>query len=248
VRYLLNENAIGALWIVFVLYWVVAAVRQRRAKQNESLWTLLSYIVVAAIAFLFLLYNKESIAVLWVLLGLYVTFAVLRIRDTKQRQSLFSRLPHIGAMIIAFSLLLESKVRLGPLDGRFLPNSQSGTWIGIVLTACGIALAIWARHYLGANWSATITIRGGHSLVRTGPYARTRHPIYSGLLLAIAGTALAQGEWRGLLALVIALIAWAIKARKEESWLRGEFGVQFEEYYQRTGFLLPRPVMSANRK
>jgi protein-S-isoprenylcysteine O-methyltransferase Ste14 len=101
-------------------------------------------------------------------------------------------------------------------------------------------MAIWARHYLGANWSATITIRNSHFLVRTGPYSRMRHPMYSGLLLAIAGTALPRGEWRGLLAFAIAVIVWAIKARKEESWLRNEFGVQFEEYYQRTGFLLPR--------
>jgi protein-S-isoprenylcysteine O-methyltransferase Ste14 len=143
-------------------------------------------------------------------------------------------------MIIAFILLLEGTVHLGSLDGRFLSISQSGTGIGIGLTACGIALAIWARHYLGANWSATITIRNSHFLVRTGPYSRMRHPMYSGLLLAIAGTALARGEWRGLLALAIAVIGWAIKARKEESWLRNEFGVQFEEYHQRSGFLLPR--------
>jgi protein-S-isoprenylcysteine O-methyltransferase Ste14 len=65
-------------------------------------------------------------------------------------------------------------------------------------------MAIWARHYLGANWSATITIRNSHFLVRTGPYSRMRHPMYSGLLLAIAGTALARGEWRGLLAFAIA--------------------------------------------
>jgi hypothetical protein len=85
-----------------------------------------SYIVVAAITLLFLLYNKDGIAVLWVLLVLYAAFAVFRIRDTKQRQSLLSRLPHIGAMIIAFILLLEGKVHLGSLDGRFLSISQSG--------------------------------------------------------------------------------------------------------------------------
>jgi protein-S-isoprenylcysteine O-methyltransferase Ste14 len=143
-------------------------------------------------------------------------------------------------MIIAFILLLESKVHLGVLDRRFLPNSQTGTWLGIALTACGIALAIWARYCLGANWSATIMIRSSHFLVRTGPYSHMRHPIYSGLLLAIAGTALAQGEWRGLLALATAVIAWAIKAKKEESLLQDEFGAQFDEYRQSTGFLLPR--------
>jgi len=239
-RHLLQENMVPALWIIFALYWVLAAVRQKRANHHESLLTRLLYVVLAAIAFLFLLYYKDSIEVLWILLGLYVAFAVLRISGAKQRQSLFTRLPHLAAMIVAFILLLERRAHFGPLERRFLPNSQTGIWIGISVTACGMALAIWARSHLGANWSATITIRTSHSLVSTGPYARLRHPIYSGLLLAITGTALTQGEWRGLLALVIALIVWSIKARKEESWLRDEFGAQFEEYSQRTGFLLPR--------
>ena len=238
--HLLQENMIPALWLIFVLYWVLAAIRQKRARQGESLRARLLHIVLAAIAFVFLLYNKDSIAVLWILLGLYVAFAILRIRDTKQRQSLFTRLPHIAAMIITFILLLERKIHLGVLEKRFLVDSKSWVWIGIGLTACGVGIAMWARSHLGANWSATITIRSSHSLVRTGPYARTRHPIYSGLLLAIAGTALAQGEWRGLLALTIALIAWSIKARKEESWLRDEFGGQFDDYRQSAGFLLPR--------
>ena len=239
-RHLLQENMILALWIIFALYWVLAAVRQKRTNQHESLLTRLFYVVLAAIAFLFLLYYKDSIEVLWMLLGLYVAFAVLRIRGAKQRESLFTRLPHLAAMIVALILLLERRAHFGPLERRFLPNFQTGIWIGIGVTACGMALAIWARSHLGANWSAAITIRTSHSLVSTGPYARLRHPIYSGLLFAFTGTALARGEWRGLLALAIALIVWSIKARKEESWLRDEFGAQFEEYSQRTGFLLPR--------
>jgi protein-S-isoprenylcysteine O-methyltransferase Ste14 len=142
-------------------------------------------------------------------------------------------------MIVAFVLLLERQAHFGLLDRKFLPDSQIGFWIGVLLTACGIALAIWARSHLGANWSATVAIRADHSLVHTGPYARFRHPIYSGILLAMAGTALSLGEWRGLLAFALALVAWSIKARKEESWLRTEFGAQFDEHARRTGFLLP---------
>ena len=239
-RRLLQENMVPALWIAFALYWVLAAAHQRRAKQDESPLARLVYVVLAVIAFLFLLDKKDSIAALWIPLGLYAAFAILRIRGAKQRQSLFTRLPHVAAMIVAFVLLLERQEHFGLLDRRFLPDSQTWTWVGIVLTACGIALAIWARSYLGANWSATITILAGHSLVSTGPYARLRHPIYSGMLLAMAGTALAQGDWRGLLALAIALVAWSIKARKEEAWLQAEFGAQFDEHARRTGFLLPR--------
>ena len=238
--HVLQEDMIPALWIAFALYWVLAAVRQKRANQDESLLSRLLYAAVGVVMFLLLLDKKDSIATFWVLLGLYVAFAILRNRDTKQRQSLVTRLPHVGAMIVSFVLLLERRAYFGPLERTFLPHSQTWIWIGTVLTVCGVALAIWARSCLGANWSATIAIRTAHSLVRTGPYACLRHPIYSGLLLAIAGTALAQGQLRGLLALAIALVAWSIKARKEESWLRHEFGAQFEEHARRTGFLLPR--------
>src|SRR5215469_18843712 len=106
-RHLLQENMIPALWIIFGLYWVLAAVRQRRTNQHESLLTRLFYVVLATIAFLFRVYYKDSIEDLWMLLGLYVAFAVLGIRGAKQRESLFTRLPHLATMIVAFILLLE---------------------------------------------------------------------------------------------------------------------------------------------
>ena len=111
---------IPALWIAFALYWVLAAVRQKRAKQDESLLSRLFHVVVVVIVFLLLLDKKDSIATLWVLLGLYVAFAILHSRDTKQRQSLFTRLPHVGAMIVAFVLLLES--------GRILVRSNGDSF------------------------------------------------------------------------------------------------------------------------
>ena len=239
-RKLFLENAIPALWLAFALYWVFAALRQRRAKQNESLFSRGIYLLVAGLVFVLLFDKKDRIPALWIVLGLYVAYGVLRMKEAKQRESLLTRLPHVAAMILAFVLLFERQAHFGPLDRRFVPNSQIMGWMGIFLTGCGIALAIWARYHLGASWSAAITIHSVHSLVRAGPYARLRHPIYSGLLLAIAGSALARGEWRGLVALAIALAAWSIKAKKEESWLRREFGAEFDEHAQQAGFLLPR--------
>src|ERR1700756_5219257 len=107
-RHFLQENMIPALWIAFALYWVLAAIRQKDAKHDKSVLSRLFYVVVVVVAFLFLLDKKDSIAAFWILLGLYVAFAILRINDTKQRQSLFTRLPHVGAMIVAFILLLET--------------------------------------------------------------------------------------------------------------------------------------------
>jgi protein-S-isoprenylcysteine O-methyltransferase Ste14 len=85
-----------------------------------------------------------------------------------------------------------------------------------------------------------VTIRKDHELIRTGPYARIRHPIYTGLLLAVAGTTIAIGEYRAILAFVLIAIGFTVKARREESLLSTEFGPSFEEHRRQTGFFLPR--------
>jgi protein-S-isoprenylcysteine O-methyltransferase Ste14 len=74
----------------------------------------------------------------------------------------------------------------------------------------------------------------------SGPYAYVRHPIYTGILLASVGTALFVGEWRAALAIVFAVIGFAIKAKQEESLMNSEFGERYQEYRERTGFLIPR--------
>jgi protein-S-isoprenylcysteine O-methyltransferase Ste14 len=110
----------------------------------------------------------------------------------------------------------------------------------VALTALGIGFTVWARVHIGRNWSARVVIKEQHELVRSGPYALVRHPIYTGLLLAIAGTALVTGEWRGVLALALATVGFFVKAKREENILSREFGEDFELYRQQTGMLLPK--------
>jgi protein-S-isoprenylcysteine O-methyltransferase Ste14 len=93
--------------------------------------------------------------------------------------------------------------------------------------------------HIGTNWSGTVTIKQGHELVTTGPYALVRHPIYTGLLLALAGSALARGEWRGALAVLIALLALWRKLRLEEHWMREQFGEAYRAYSRRVAALVP---------
>ena len=100
-------------------------------------------------------------------------------------------------------------------------------------------MAIWARVALGRNWSGTVTIKQYHQLIRTGPYSVVRHPIYSGLLLALLGTALAVGETRGLVALAGAFLMGIFKARTEERFMIEQFGSQYEDYRKRTKALVP---------
>jgi protein-S-isoprenylcysteine O-methyltransferase Ste14 len=119
-------------------------------------------------------------------------------------------------------------------------NSVRALRIGLVLAGAGLAFAIWARWHLGRNWSAAVSIREQHDLIRTGPYRVVRHPIYSGLLVAIMGAALIVGEFRVLLAFAIVLALFYLKARKEEAWLPREFGETFQRHAKQTGMFLLR--------
>ena len=77
-----------------------------------------------------------------------------------------------------------------------------------MLTAIGIALAIWARFSLGSNWSGTVTLKENHELIRSGLYGRIRHPIYTGILLGAFGSGMIDGEVRDLLGFLILLCSF----------------------------------------
>ena len=104
----------------------------------------------------------------------------------------------------------------------------------------GIAVALWARIALGQYWSDRVIVQANHQLVRTGPYAYMRHPIYSGVLLGVLGTALVLGEWRGVLAFAILLTNYWVKAKREEHILCSQFSEEFRKHENEAGFLLPR--------
>jgi len=112
--------------------------------------------------------------------------------------------------------------------------------VGSILTWMGIGLAIWARYHLAEYWSARITIKEDHQLIRTGPYARLRHPIYSGIILAAIGSAVVIDEWRCVLGVCLVVTGYCIKARKEEVMLTQQFGEAFREHQTHAGFLMPR--------
>jgi protein-S-isoprenylcysteine O-methyltransferase Ste14 len=176
---------------------------------------------------------------LWLIFAGYWALAALRVRATERREAPRSRLVHTGLWGLAGVLLFTGWLRIGPLAARFLPAHATVLAAGLVLTAVGLSLAIWARAHLGPYWSAAVSIKAGHQLVRTGPYAVVRHPIYTGLLLGIAGTAIAVGEVRGLLALGLAVASYWRKVRIEETWLLQQFGAAYEQYRREVRALIP---------
>jgi len=176
----------------------------------------------------------------WITFALYWLWAARNQKRLRRRESVPARLLHVVYMVCGFVLLYSPDPRFGPLNRRFLPEREWIAALGAALTVAGVAFAIWARRHIGRNWSGQVTIRQEHELIRSGPYAHIRHPIYTGILLALTGTAIEFGEYRALAAFVLFLIGFTIKARREESFLSTEFGPAFEEHRRQTGFLLPR--------
>jgi len=177
---------------------------------------------------------------LWAALGIYWIWSARQKRRVEVGEANAFRLLRLSILVITFVLLLGNEIPLGPLDGKFLRENWTLRWASAALTLLGIALTVWARNHLGSNWSDKVEIQENHQLIHTGPYASFRHPIYSGVLTAIAGTAMAMGKWRCLIAFLLLLTSYAIKAKKEERVLELAFGDAYKRYERTTGFLLPR--------
>ena len=176
----------------------------------------------------------------WYVFAAFWAITALRVKPTKAREKSVDRLITLVVVVVAFELLFVRWLRIGPLGMRFVPQKDRIAYAGIALSCLGTIIAVWARNCLGEYWSARVTLKQGHQLIRSGPYALIRHPIYTGMLIACLGTALVVGEWRGLLAVVLLVTAHSRKAVLEERMLIREFGDKYTAYRQSTGFLLPR--------
>jgi protein-S-isoprenylcysteine O-methyltransferase Ste14 len=114
-------------------------------------------------------------------------------------------------------------------------------WLFAVLTVAGLLFAWWARIHLGRLWSDWgMATKANHYVVDTGPYRLVRHPIYSGLMLALFATASQKGTAVALAGAAILSLALHTRARREERFLRAELGEHaYEEYARRTAMLMP---------
>jgi protein-S-isoprenylcysteine O-methyltransferase Ste14 len=177
--------------------------------------------------------------ILWA--AFYVLWLVwaLWLKQTERRDFGLAYHFHRVLVIVGFVLIFYR------LPGRWLYRRllTQALWLdvlGIVLTLAGFSFAIWARSYLGRNWSPGVTSKVQHELIRTGPYRWVRHPIYSGLLTAIFGTVLVQGEVRSVLALPLFYTGWKIKSHLEERMMTGTFGSAYTAYASSVGAIFPR--------
>jgi protein-S-isoprenylcysteine O-methyltransferase Ste14 len=176
----------------------------------------------------------------WIAFGLYWVFAARRVQAARTTESAAYRAFRFLVLTITFTLLFAKWTAIGFLGRSFLSRAQPLAYIGLIAALAGLSIAIWARISLGRYWSDKIVLKVDHQLVRSGPYARMRHPIYSGVLLGVAGSALVVDEWRAVLAFLLLLTNYMVKAKREDKILAGAFAQDFIEHRRRAGFLLPR--------
>ncbi len=184
---------------------------------------------------------------MWSIWALYWLVSAAGTKQTERREPWRSRLWHLLPLIVAGWLIWADRVPVALLNERILPWSSWTFAAGALITATGLAIAVWARVYLGRNWSGTVTIKHDHELIDSGPYAIVRHPIYTGLLVALIGSALARGEWRGPLGVLIAWAALWRKLQVEERWMEERFGTKYKSYRGRVPALVPRLGSSGAR-
>jgi protein-S-isoprenylcysteine O-methyltransferase Ste14 len=107
------------------------------------------------------------------------------------------------------------------------------------VTLIGLAITIWARIILGGNWSANVEFKKDHELIERGPYAKLRHPIYTGMLLMFLGLAIYHASLASIALFAAIFILFWVKANSEEKLMTEHFPEEYPSYKARTWRLIP---------
>lgn len=178
------------------------------------------------------------IIICWIVFICYWAVSAFRVKKDVGRSARWFHFLLIRAflVVVAFWLILTGADSLRVLAIR--PSTPAAGIVGAVLCVAGVAFAIWARYHLGSNWSGVPSIKEGHELVTSGPYRFVRHPIYTGILAAIFGSALA-GVAFWFIVFAIAAVVFVLRIKKEEGFMMQLFGERYAVYRARTKALIP---------
>ena len=172
---------------------------------------------------------RTVILIIWGAFWVYWLVSALGAKERAGSRRLGPRVPIVVLAVVLTRFLPEHTLSV---------HSPALKAIGVVLFAAGLGLAVWARIYLGRNWGMPMTQKAEPELVTSGPYRFVRHPIYSGILLAFAGSALAtNGYW--LIVFAICLLYFIYSARVEEGIMTNTFPTAYPSYRARTKMLIP---------
>ena len=173
-----------------------------------------------------------SFAVIWLL-------AALATKKTVYRESSTQRLRYIIPLLLGGFLLAKGHRLFDPLNHRVIPRVDALAWTGAVLSVAGLLFCVWARFTLGRNWSGVVTLKGGHELITSGPYALVRHPIYTGLLTMFVATVIVRGHVAGIIAIPFVFVSFWVKLRYEEKLMSEKFQNEYATYQRRVKRVIP---------
>jgi protein-S-isoprenylcysteine O-methyltransferase Ste14 len=159
--------------------------------------------------------------------------------ETVARKSVGSHLAYAVFIWAGAVLLFVHPQRLAVFAQPLLPRSVWIAWAGVVLVALGLGFTVWARLHLGRMWSGTVTLKADHIVVRSGPYGLTRHPIYTGLLLALIGTVLVRRTLSDVAAFILFMVGLMIKIHQEERLLTEHLGDEYRAYQAEVPAVVP---------
>ncbi len=176
---------------------------------------------------------------IWMALVVVWVVGALHTKRTVRSQSSGSQLLYTAILAAGVYLIFAKQSGIPWLDRQLFPVTVPIALAGLLAVLMGVAFSIWARLMLGGNWSNRVTVKENHSLVRTGPYRIVRHPIYSGILLGMFGSALQRGEMRCFIGVLICALSFWLKTRAEERFMVQSFGEQYLQYRHRVKALAP---------
>ena len=169
---------------------------------------------------------------------MYWVISSLAVKRAEERQSILSALAHripigLGGFLLAYQHWPP------PLNRVWTTRADWALATGAAICLTGLFVTLWARWMLAGNWSSNVTFKQGHELVKSGPYRFVRHPICSGLLIMVVGTALEAGGLHCWLAVPAVVVGFWIKLRQEEALLLRHFPEAYPAYCRQVKALVP---------
>ena len=186
-----------------------------------------------------LTFFHNPLVILWSVFGVAWFLPAVFGKRTIRRQSSRSRILQLVLLLAAYGLMVDRQPGMGFAESAPGAGGHGFLWHGYGLLLAGMLFAGWARIFLGGNWSSSVTLKQDHTLVRSGPYRIVRHPIYTGLLVALLGTAIVLGELRCFLGSSWRRLPGRSNRSREEAFMVQQFGDQYTRYRMQVKALVP---------
>ncbi len=186
--------------------------------------------------------NGELVAT--VVIGSFVVFfgtaQAVRLRNVRRRGRTLVRATGLAHTATYFAWVPYLVVALRP--GPELDVAEALRGLGLALAIAGVAFAMWSLATLGRHYDLELEVHGDHEVVKAGPYALVRHPLYLGLALHLIGACLATGNLLLMVgSLGVAFPIFYLRAATEERLLSAELGEAYDAYARTVPMLVPLP-------